>query len=201
VALPELVAAVTFALGEAGVLADAKGLLASATTALQETVGEVNSSVPLNRNPAKQMAQALTGRLPLLIGSEECVSVLRRFKNELNENSKVPAFFYTVPEAYHDDIEGLKSLAQLSRPQALMLRNLNETKEEARLRESLAGLLTTSGFPPSLYFGGHGEGRFAWLLSAITFGDFVSFYLAMLNGVDPSKMDLIRQFREIRGQV
>jgi glucose/mannose-6-phosphate isomerase len=201
VALPEMVAAVTHVLGEAKIIAEPRRLLERAAASMTETIREVRSTVPLTQNKAKEMAAALVGRLPILIGGEENVSVLRRFKNELNENSKVPAFFYTIPEAFHDDIEGFRSLAQLTQPQPILLRGLSEGEEEARLRESLADLLTKLDFSSPLSFSGLGKGRFEWLLSAITFGDFVSFYLAMLNGVDPSKLNLIPRFRQIRGQV
>jgi len=201
VALPELVAAVTHVLGESKILDHCHQLLDGAASAMKETLSKVNANVPSSQNSAKQFANALLGRLPILIGNEENVSVLRRFKNELNENSKVPAFFYTLPEASHDDIEGLGDLADLSKPQPLILRSQNQTEGERRVTERLVQLFSELKFPgPPLFFEGVGAGRFEWLLSAITFGDYVSFYLSILKGVDPSEITLIREFRAIRGQ-
>jgi glucose/mannose-6-phosphate isomerase len=141
------------------------------------------------------------GHLPLLIGSEENVSVLRRFKNELNENSKVPAVFFTLPEAYHDDVEGLKALGELSQPQPTILRSQSQTEKERRVGEKLVDVFSDLDFPTPLFFSGFGNGRFEWLLSAITFGDFVSVYLSALRGVDPSKLSLIPHFRAITSRV
>ena len=200
VALPELVAAVTHVLGEAKIIERSHQLLELGRSSMKEILSKANSKVPLKDNAAKQFATALLGRLPVLLGSEEYLSVLRRFKNELNENSKVPAFFYIFPEAFHDDIEGLKDLATLSQPQPVILRSQSETVGDQRVNEKLGELFSQLKFPSPLFFEGVGSGLFEWLLSAITFGDFVSFYLAILKGVDPSGMALISAFRALRGQ-
>jgi glucose/mannose-6-phosphate isomerase len=142
------------------------------------------------------MAQALRDKLPVLIGHDEDTSVLRRFKNELNENSKMPAFFYTVPEAYHDDIEGLRTLRQLVNVKPIILRNRAETPGQMKTREKLYSLLSEIGFPSIIEFEGIGSDRLSQLLTAIMFGDYVSVYLAALRAVDPSEVMLIPKFRE-----
>lgn len=200
VALPELVAATAFTLNQAGVIPTLRTLLDSASSSIRDLMSHIAPLIPVEENPAKQMATALNGRLPLLIGAEENVSALRRFKNELNENSKVPAIVNTLPEAYHDDVEGLHALQQLSNPQPVILRG-NGTSSEMKVGEKLLDVLSQLGLPRAQFFSGSGNGRFEWLLTAITFGDFVSVYLSALRGVDPSKLNLIPTFRAIRGQV
>jgi len=200
-ALPELVAALAYVLGRVGVFKDSRKLVDMASRSVREILGLVGVSVPLAKNQAKQMAAALKDHLPLLLGSENSSSVLRRFKNELNENSKVPAFYFTLPEAYHNDVEGLKTLTELSRPQLVLLRNRHQTGGEERTEKSLVESLSELGFAPALSFEGVGEDRLGWLLSAITFGDYVSTYLAALKEVDPAKLYLIPNFRAIRDRV
>lgn len=195
VALPELIAAVLFLLGQAGIV-DAEALLGASAEALRAQIREVGQDAPLQENRAKQMAQGLLGKLPLLLGSEDAVSVLRRFKNELNENSKMPAFYCTIPEGYHDDVEGLNTLSKLARPQPIFLRDKAETSGQRRTRERLYDLFKELGTGPVLEFEGTGEGALERLLTAITFGDYVSVYLALLVGVDPSELTLIPRFRE-----
>jgi glucose/mannose-6-phosphate isomerase len=200
-ALPELVAALTYVLGQVGVFKDSRKLLEMASRSVREMIGTVGVSIPLAKNQAKQMAAALKDHLPFLLGSENSSSVLRRFKNELNENSKVPAFYFTLPEAYHNDVEGLKTLTELSRPQPILLRNKHQTEGEERTEKRLVELLKQLGFLRVVNFEGIGEDRLGWLLSAITFGDYVSTYLSALRGVDPTKLSLIPSFRAIRDQV
>jgi len=201
VALPELVAALVHVLGEAKILDSTGKLLESGSRTTRTLVDTMKGTVPLAQNPAKQIASSLFGHFPVLIGSEENVSVLRRFKNELNENSKAPAICYTLPEAFHNDIEGLKSLNNLTNPQPVILRDLSRGEAEELADKKLLETMSQFGYPIPLFFSGIGDERFGWLLSAITFGDFVSFYLAVLNGVDPSQLSLIPSFRALKGQV
>jgi glucose/mannose-6-phosphate isomerase len=196
VAFPELVAATASVLGAAGAMRSPGKLLSKAGDSLAQEIVMIKPTVPTHRNPAKQMAQALHDKLPLLIGNEEDASVVRRFKNELNENSKVPAFFYTLPEAYHDDIEGLRMLGQLVNASPIILRNRTETPGQMRTREKLYSLLNEVGFSRVIEFEGTGDDRLSQLLTAIMFGDYVSVYLAALRGVDPSELTLIPKFRE-----
>ena len=196
-ALPELVAAAVFALGHAKILTNTPRLLSEAASSLAEMIEREKQTVPFEGNAAKKMAQALLGKLPLLIGDEAYGSVIRRFKNELNENSKVPALCYALPEGYHDDIEAVNSLRQLSNPQPIFLRTLNESEGQSRTREELARLLSNLAFPPTLEFGGQGKEKLSELLTAITFSGYVSVYLAALRGLDPAELTYIPKFREV----
>jgi glucose/mannose-6-phosphate isomerase len=195
-ALPELLAAAVFVAGSAELLRDASEHLSKTAKSLRDLIEKVKQTVPSQQNNAKRMAQSLVNRLPLLIGDEAHGSVLRRFKNELNENSKVPAVYYTLPEGYHDDVEGLDVLRQLANPQPILLRTHEEADGQRRTRKQLVGLLSELGFPPVLEFEGRGEGILSQLLTAITFADYVSVYLAILRGVDPAELRLIPKFRE-----
>jgi glucose/mannose-6-phosphate isomerase len=201
VALPELLAATIFVLGKGRVVRDTDSLLEATRAAVRQQIDLVKASVPQSQNKAKQAAAALNDRLPLLIGDEENASVLRRFKNELNENAKVPAFYMAIPEAFHDDIEGFATLRQLSKTQPLFLHSPEESAGETKTVEKLEELLVELGYPPPIAFEGKGTERLGWLLSAITFGDYVSAYLAILRSIDPSTLALIPKFRAIRGQV
>lgn len=201
VALPELVAAAVFVMDSANLLINSSRLLSEAAKELGDMVEKVKLAVPAGQNDAKRMAQALVGRLPLLIGDEAYGSVIRRFKNELNENSKMPAAYYLLPEGYHDDIEGLSALRQQVITQPIILRTRNETDGQMRTRERLVRLLGKLKFPPVLDFQGNGMDTLSELLTAITFADFVSLYLAILRGVDPAELSLIPEFREtMRGK-
>jgi glucose/mannose-6-phosphate isomerase len=200
IALPELVGATIFALSAADLLRDSSGLLAGVQASVQEQVDGVKPTVPFEKNLAKQLAQILLDRIPLLIGDEDYGSVLRRFKNELNENSKMPAFSYYLPEGYHDDIEGLRTLSQLGRVQAIMLRGAAESEGQKRTRERLSSLLGDLGLNPK-EFETIGSDKLSQLLTAITFGDYVSVYLAALRGLDPAELTLIPGFRAaMRGE-
>lgn len=194
VALPELLAAALFALGKATLSEETETILRSASRAVATEIRSIKFNTPINDNKAKQMAEQLHDRLPLILGPEERVSVLRRFKNELNENSKMPAVYMCMPECYHDDIEGLESLSRLASVQPVLL-STRETGRQSKTIESLFALMRELRFPPIMTFQGHGEDVLSELLTAITFGDFVSVYLALLRRIDPTALLLIPKFR------
>jgi glucose/mannose-6-phosphate isomerase len=201
VALPELAGAAVFGLGSAKILANTSRLLSEAAISLGDMIERVKQTVSFEGNSAKQMAQALLGKLPLLIGDEAYGSVIRRFKNELNENSKLPAICYTLPEGYHNDIEGTLSLRQLSNSQPILLRTTDESEGQSRTREQFVRMLIDQGFPPVIEFAGQGKEKLSELLTASTFAGYVSVYLGALRGVDPAELKHIPAFREaMRGK-
>ncbi len=195
VALPELLASILLVLERSSILRNVDAILTAASKSLETQIERIEQSIPIEENGAKQFAEKLMNRVPLLLGPEERVSVLRRFKNELNENSKMPAFYLSYPECYHDDIEGLKSLHELCPAQPIFLMTKNGTIGENKTRESLFNLADDLGLPTILTFEGMGETLLCELLTAITFGDYVSVYLAMLRGVDPTGLTQIPRFR------
>lgn len=138
---------------------------------------------PEARNEAKQLALRLRGQIPLIYGSARTEVAAYRWKTAMEENAKLLAFHGRLPEADHNEIEGWQDpLASgfhavfLRDPQedAVGIRRVQVTQELIRAR---AGGVTEV-WP-------RGEGRLACLLSLIYLGDWVSYYLALLRGVDP----------------
>jgi glucose/mannose-6-phosphate isomerase len=195
VALPELLFAVAFVMGKASLFDDMDRTINNASRSLALLIKSINPQQPTERNEAKLMAQGLHGKLPLLLGPEERVSVLRRFKNELNENSKMPAFLLTIPECYHDDVEGLKTLSNLCSVQPILLLTEGESEGQTTTRESLSALLNELKFNSTLTVQGQGSDLLSQLLTAITLGDYTSVYLAILRDIDPTVLTLIPRFR------
>ena len=195
VALPELVASALFVIGRAGLLKDIDRILADVSKSVASLIESINPEKPAEQNAAMQMAERLHDKLPLLFGPEERASVLRRFKNELNENSKMPAFYVSTPEGYHDDIEGLRTLSLLCSPQPILLLTRDETRGQSKTREALQALLNELSLSSPLTFEGQGGNMLSELFTAVTFGDYVSVYLALLRGIDPTTLELIPRFR------
>lgn len=197
VALPELTAAVMFTLGSASIFKNAQGLLSDAASQIRDLIHRLKPEVPSTENPAKECALALHEKLPLIVGDEEFGSVLRRFKNQINENAKMPAFYYTVPEGFHNDIEGLATLSKLANVQPILLQTIEASEGQKRTLEQLSRSLEDLGYPRALKFQGSGHDKFSELLTAVSFADFVSVYLAALRGMDPAELTLIPRFKAV----
>ena len=174
-----------------GLLRDYSADVEEAARVMETWQAEIGPEVVAARNAAKSLAARLVGRLPVLYGAGFLSTVANRWKTQLNENSKHWAFFEPLPELHHNAVVGL-GIPQSVRDQVtvLMLRSSLDyprvqvrwdVTEELLQRERVAGERLQ----------GRGESKLAHMLSLIHFGDYVSFYLAMLNGADPSPVETI----------
>lgn len=154
------------------------------------------SETPERENQAKQLAQAWYQRIPIIYGSDHRTDVVaHRWKTQINENAKVPAYFNVLPELNHNEIMGWE---QRGLPRTFiytLLRDLAEPPSMGKRFEISRKLLEEGG---SLVqeARGSGEGFLARLLSLSHLGDWSSFYLAMLYNVDPTPVSLIEEFKQ-----
>jgi len=152
-------------------------------------------SVPSAKNPAKQLAHALNGRIPLIygtVGNSELVAM--RWKTQINENAKQAAFWNAFPELNHNEIVALTRANLLPNQHVLLLANDYDFPENRLRREVMKPLFEKNGVSFT-EVSAEGEGAFAQIFSQIYFGDYVSTYLAFLNEVDPAPVALIEEFK------
>ncbi len=150
---------------------------------------------PDEDNPAKALARRLGQRLAVVYGAGPTGPVARRWKGQINENAKAPAFFNELPELDHNELMGWTSLSHVtSSTVALFL--LDEGGEErlARRAELTARQYEALGVATELV-AARGDSRLARLFSLVQLGDYVSCYLAVLYGVDPTPVDAIQALK------
>jgi glucose/mannose-6-phosphate isomerase len=178
-------------LGRAGVLPDKGEDVAAALRVMEAWGSELGPAVPTERNNAKKMAEALHGRIPVVYGAGFLNDVAVRWKSQFNENSKTWAFVEALPEADHNAIEGFglpgDLLDQLG---VVFLKSPHLHKRVLDRIEITAGLLDKQGVR-SGWLEGRGETPLAHVLTLVQFGDWVSYYLAMLNEKDPNPIPQI----------
>jgi glucose/mannose-6-phosphate isomerase len=148
-------------------------------------------------NTAVRLARQLANRLPVVYsGTGLLEAVARRWSTQLNENSKSLAHYAAFPELSHNEIVGWNALAAIR--ESIVVVRLDDEEDEAVARTQAgiameiiephcAGVVNVSGLE---------GGRLTRILSAMILGDFVSVYLAYLNGVDPTpveNIDLLKQ--------
>jgi glucose/mannose-6-phosphate isomerase len=151
-------------------------------------------------NPAKQLAQALHGRVVVVYTAARLLAgVGLRWKGQINENAKTPAFTNALPELNHNESVGWEALRPWhERFGVVCLRDVEEHPRAARQMEWTRAMLAEEGLAvvearPS------GRSRLARLLSLVQLGDWVSLYLAALAGVDPfpiAKIDALKRSLE-----
>jgi glucose/mannose-6-phosphate isomerase len=147
-------------------------------------------------NPAKRLARALAQRSVFVYaGSETLGPVATRWRQQLNENAKLLAHSALVPELNHNEIVGWERPGTTHRQiSVLVLRDLEDAPEVARRLALTSEYARTQGADVHEISSG-GGGRLARMASLVQWGDYLSLYLALLNGVDPTPIPSIDEFK------
>ncbi len=180
-----------------GLLGDKSADLKQALQILNKLAGDLVETTPLVANPAKQLATKLRGSLVVIYGGEVLSEVARRWKNQLNENSKAWAFFELFPELNHNAVVGYEFPPEIKDRVFVVLPHSALFSPRSQLHyEATAKLLAESGISHEVVEA-VGETALAQVMSLVLFGDYVSFYLAMLNETDPTPLaavDFVKRY-------
>lgn len=147
-----------------------------------------------DNGPAKALARRLVGLAPVIVGAGATAPVAYRWKCQLNENAKVPAFCSALPEADHNEICGWDAAAQIGAFAAIFLED-DDDPPQVRRRIRLTAAAAKTGALLVRRVSGHGETRLQRLLSLVLLGDLVSLYVAVLRGVDPADIRAISELK------
>jgi glucose/mannose-6-phosphate isomerase len=141
---------------------------------------------------AKVLANTLLGTIPVVYGAGTTAGPAQRWKTQINENGKQPAFAGVLPEANHNDICAWERADQFGRFWAVLLDDDKlhpQLRRRVELTAGVAGDRATT--VPS-----RGETTRDRVLSLVFLGDLVSVYLAVLAGVDPTPVDVLERFKQ-----
>ena len=157
---------------------------------------------PFEANPTKQLAQAMHGNLAVLYGLGPWQgSIANRWKGQINENAKNLAFPNTYPELNHNEILGWVGAGNQGVAKWLMV-TLSDGTESAKMKtRSEVTERLVKGTAEAHHVLAKGDTLLEKMLSLACYGDFVSIYLAALNGVDPENIDSINILKEELGKV
>jgi len=163
---------------------------------LRARIHEWGPDCPEPRNAAKRLARELAGRFVLMYaGTERMAPVATRMRNQLNENAKLLGHSAVAPELNHNEIVGWERLGSLRERLVLLILSDREDAPEIGIRLRLtAEYAARQGVPVHTVHEEEG-GRLARMASMVQLGDYVSFYLALLNGIDPTPIPSIDEFK------
>ena len=179
-----------------GVLPDQSAAVEEMTQAMGELAREFDRDTPMARNPAKHLAAKLHGRLALVYGAGFLADVARRWKTQLNENGKAWAFYEVLPELNHNAVVGMEfPTAQAKQTFVVFLRSPSLHPRVLKRYELTADILRKAGVD-SQTLEARGQSRLCQMMTLVLFGDFVSYYLALLNEVDPAPVKVIDRLKQ-----
>ncbi len=152
--------------------------------------------VPLDSNPAKELAMRLKDRLAVIYGGGILEGVARRWKGQINENAKSWAFFESFPELNHNAVVGYDLPRDLaSRILVILLRSDRLHPRVKKRYQITQEILQQKGITFQVV-NSEGDSILSQMMSSVLIGDYTSYYLALLNHVDPSPVEVISFLKE-----
>ncbi|GAB4314499.1 MAG: bifunctional phosphoglucose/phosphomannose isomerase [Candidatus Zixiibacteriota bacterium] len=138
-------------------------------------------------NRAKQIAASIAGRGVVVVGATGSTDVAAlRFKSQLCENAKAPAMATAIPEANHNEIVGTELLRPIDLSVCVIFLCSDDDHPEIRRQSDVLGSLLREQGVDVVTIQSQGNNRLERLLYLVHLGDYISYYTAILNGVDPT---------------
>lgn len=168
-------------------------LIRCSTSEIEQAVKFIAGQAPMlavgapeEANPAKGLARALYGKIASIYAAEFLGEVARRWKTQINENSKHWAEFEVLPEANHNTVVGYAH--PLGNTDSVCVLQLHSPLYHERTQVGMHATQELLDAAAIAYRAVEVQGPtpLAQQLYAILLGDYVSYYLAMLNGIDPT---------------
>lgn len=178
-------------LAKLGYLDEARLGVDEAIATCQKLPSSLGPQVPTGANRAKQLALRLQGKLPIVYGAGILSEVARRWKGQFNENSKAWAYFEQLPELNHNAVVGYENPPDLAGRLHVILLSSSSFHPRVAARVRITGQILQQRGVAHEVVDARGNSPAAQMMDCIMMGDYVSYYLALLYGSDPTPVQVI----------
>jgi glucose/mannose-6-phosphate isomerase len=177
-----------------GLFPGAREYVADAVTQMQRR----RDKLIVDGGPAQQLARVIDGTMPIAYGGDALGGVAAyRFKCQVNENAKAPAFSAVLPEMTHNEICGWGQHGDITRQVMTIVRFRHDFEHpQVARRFDLTYDLLDEVVHAVIDIRAEGDGALAQLLDLVLQGDFVSLHLAAEAGVDPGPIPVLTDLKE-----
>ncbi len=146
-------------------------------------------------SPAKSLARELHGTIPVIVGAGLTTPIAYRWKTQLNQNVKIPAFAHELPEFDHNELVGWTGAADYGRFAAIFLDDA-DTHPRVKERIALTRVLVAPQAAVTHVVDSRGTTAIERVFSLVLLGDLLSIYLSVLRGVDPTPGELATRLKD-----
>ena len=170
------------------------GYLSIPDSEVEEAIMERRAGENRIQDQAKELAKELIGFIPIYIAAEFLNGNIHIIRNQTNETAKSFAGFSELPELNHHLMEGLKN------PPAkkLMVVFLESSfySDKLKIRLDLTKDVVSKNNIEHLSYRAPGKSKLSQMLNVLSFGSYLTYYLAMLYHQDPSVIPWVDYFKE-----
>jgi glucose/mannose-6-phosphate isomerase len=161
---------------------------------LGEEVAKFVPTVPTDNNPAKKLALELVGSSIVVYAGPKLFPAAYKWKINFNENAKTVAWCNQLPEFNHNEFLGWTS-HPVDKPYKVIDLRSDLDNQRVQKRFEITEKLLSGKRPQPQTITPEGKTLLEQMLWTIQLGDFVSLYLALLNGLNPTPVDLIEKLK------
>jgi glucose/mannose-6-phosphate isomerase len=159
----------------------------------EQLVAEWGPDAPAD-SLAKEIASGLYGTVPVIAGAGLTSPIAYRWKTQINENAKQPAFASELPELDHNELIGWEGAHAAGRFSAVFLDD-SDAHPRVKARMELTEQMIAGNAAASFRLETRGQTSIERVISLVLLGDLVSIYLAALNGVDPGPVKALDELK------
>jgi len=193
---PYMFASLVGIFNKLGLLPEKSSDMMQAISSLNQMVDEMDITVPRTSNRAKMLAEKLHDNVIVTYGAGVLTGVARRWKTQFNENSKNWAFFEVFPELIHNAIVGYSFPSQAKKKLFTVLLRVPSLHPRIKVQYDAVIKILEENEVSYEVIDGVGENTLAQVLGLILLGDFTSYYLAILNRVDPTPVSFVNFIKQ-----
>lgn len=162
---------------------------------LKETSRQWGAAISSHDNLAKQLAWSCAGKTPVVYAGTTFRSIAYKWKISFNENAKNVAFYNELPEFNHNEFIGWSS-HPMQKPYAIIDLVSDHDHPQIQKRFEISDRLLSGMRPHATTVPLGGETVLQQMLWGCVLADFVSIYLGILNGVDPTPVALVEKLKQ-----
>ena len=153
-------------------------------------------------NPALELAKLLYNKLPVIYSPADRLDAVNvRWRGQLAENAKVLAFGHVLPEMNHNEIVGWKVLQRMMGEMVVVFLRDTDEHERIQTRMKITKGIVSEFANRVIEVPSEGRSLLTRTFSLIHLGDWTSYYLAILNGIDPTPVRIIDYLKWELGKV
>ncbi|MDD4900979.1 MAG: SIS domain-containing protein [Patescibacteria group bacterium] len=191
---------VAILLAKAGLFSLSEKEIKKLITNLELSDQKLRPNVPVKNNQAKQMALKLVQKIPVIVGAEFLSGNLKIWRNQFNETSKNFSAFLELPDMNHYALEGLVNPTSNRDNLTFLFVDSKLYHPRVQKRAKLTKQVVKKNDIEYLEHELSGSSKLEQAFAMLQFGCWVTYYLAMLNNVNPVKIPWVDWFKEELGK-
>lgn len=161
---------------------------------LEQQLSQWTLDTKTDENEAKKIATTLINNPVVIYAGPTLAAAALKWKININENAKQLAFYYLWPEFNHNEFNSWLH----PRTKRFKVIELQSSLDNPQInkRFDISNRLLSNYMPSPLVVTAKGDTKLKQLLYILLLGDYVSLYLAFLNGVDPAPVELVEKLKK-----